>query len=938
MSFETPTAPGYRVARRLGAGAMGTLWEAWDHAGRHVALKLADRGPRLGRERIRRQFRREAAAVLALDHPHLVRGLAVGETAEGTPFVALEFVEGETLTERIRRQGALAEREAVALGLALAGALEYAHARGLVHRDVKPDNVMLVEGGGVKLVDLGLAEESGLAAPGCGSPGYASPEMMTKGVVGPASDLWALGVLLATSVLGRPLFPGDTTQQVLKNAMHMHVSLPESVNGRSLSEHFRLVVERLLRKDPRERYLSAGQLRLDLEALREGDRPLAALLAARSRLAPRISRTHVAVGGGVALAGVVAVALFLQQGPRPEGDHDLPTPAPSVRAEPAPTEPVPDVDVEAVLLLVERSPEDLAGGRDLLASLAGRTLHPDQEQRRRALAQALEVLATRRGKEHLAQVRREAAALRDRGEIAAMREALAQWPPELSGLPEAREAEQLAEEWTHAAVDPARALIRGLRDAVRKWSDVEVGDPSEVEAWVGRAQEALALPGFPVVERAELEALAGRLDAWRERAVRHAAERHAATLLDRLAQAAPGERATLLASLASDPAAAGSAASQAAARLVREADACEAKLAQVLRDLQGRVWAGVVGGVLRVERVASLPHAIDVMGTVLTVWDPVHPWVPDLEDVVALVGDAAQVDAWLYVRGAPGTRPLEASLAALRRGRAQENRGETTATAPPEGLWQGLQASLAVALRANGAPLPVIEASGDPALVAWVEALRRRPARPRTDPHPLVERARTAFLGTDVAAAWRVIQEARAAQPRSAEVALLASMLLTTACEPLPQRATLLVALVEARRAWDLDPGLRLAPIHVAELGLRLLARAPEGLARRLVSTTQAAAEAALRLGHEPPSLVLFLSERWQQEDRLSDALRVLRASNERHPADTSVLLELARAEERGGDGARALEALERAKELLGPSMPDWAAEARERLRRERHR
>src|SRR5688572_6499492 len=131
---EPPSIPGYKVGAYLGRGAMGTLWEAEDRAGRRVALKVADRGTRVGPERMSRAHRREAAAALAVGHPNLVQGLAVGVTSAGRPFVALEYLDGETLGDRLRREGALAESEAVRVGLALAAGLEHLHAHDLVHR------------------------------------------------------------------------------------------------------------------------------------------------------------------------------------------------------------------------------------------------------------------------------------------------------------------------------------------------------------------------------------------------------------------------------------------------------------------------------------------------------------------------------------------------------------------------------------------------------------------------------------------------------------------------------------------------------------------------------------------------------------------------------------------------------------------------------------
>jgi hypothetical protein len=202
----------YRLLDRLGAGGMGTVWRAEDTVlGRAVAVKevtfprgISDEE----REVLRERTRREARAAARLDHPSAVTVYDVTEE-DGTPFLVMELVDARTLAESVRTDGPLSPKRTAQIGLAVLGALEAAHAQGIVHRDVKPGNVLLGADGRVVLTDFGIATFTGdasITSTGLllGSPSYMAPERAKGEQPGPPSDLWSLGATLFTAVEGRP--------------------------------------------------------------------------------------------------------------------------------------------------------------------------------------------------------------------------------------------------------------------------------------------------------------------------------------------------------------------------------------------------------------------------------------------------------------------------------------------------------------------------------------------------------------------------------------------------------------------------------------------------------------------------------------------------------------------------------------------------------------
>ena len=258
----------YRLEARIGAGGMSTVYRALDETlQRQVAIKLMNREVTSDSDQLER-FRREARAVAQLSHPHIVGVIDAGED-EGRPYIVFEYVEGETLKERIRRNGRLPIAEAVAYGIEIARALGAAHARHIVHRDVKPQNVLIDEEGSAKVTDFGIArtlDEEGLTADGrvLGTTDYVSPEQALGQDVTGQSDLYSLGIVLYEMVTGDVPFKGDN--QVAVAMKHVREEIPDVQYRRpEVSSALAAVIDTATAKRRQERYADDAELIADLE-------------------------------------------------------------------------------------------------------------------------------------------------------------------------------------------------------------------------------------------------------------------------------------------------------------------------------------------------------------------------------------------------------------------------------------------------------------------------------------------------------------------------------------------------------------------------------------------------------------------------------------------------------------------------------------------------
>ena len=274
----------YDVGRTLGSGGMGEVFLARDRVlGRDVALKVL-RTQYAGDSEFAERFKREARSAASLSHPNIVQVYDRGETEDGSSYIAMEYVPGGTLKEKIVGDGPLGAREAAALGAQVAEALGAAHGRGMVHRDIKPQNVLLTDRGAAKVADFGIARAGSsvtISRTGSvmGTAGYMSPEQALGEPATPKSDLYSLGVVLFEALTGELPYTADNPIALSMKHVNGPVHPPREIDP-TIPEGMNALVTRLMAKNPEDRYASADELADDLWKISRGREPTVASVVA----------------------------------------------------------------------------------------------------------------------------------------------------------------------------------------------------------------------------------------------------------------------------------------------------------------------------------------------------------------------------------------------------------------------------------------------------------------------------------------------------------------------------------------------------------------------------------------------------------------------------------------------------------------------------------
>lgn len=347
------TWAGYQVVSTLGRGGMAIVYKAYQpNLERHVAIKFLLHGP--SDPTLIDRFKQEARLVAHLRHPNIVTVLDFGED-QGIPYLVMEYVEGETLLARLGEPMTLSE--ALSIAGQVAAALDYAHRHGVVHRDVKPSNILLAEEGCV-LSDFGIAKplegaahltQTGVTI---GTPEYMSPEQCQGLPVDARSDIYSLGVVLYEMLTGRPPFVGPTSMSVMLKHVGEPLPPPRRINP-SIPPEVEAAVLRATAKDPAERYTSAAEMAAAVAAL--GDQRTTLPRVASRVALPTVQETPARPGrfwiavAAFAVLGIVALGAALMLGgsrepapivrtppPASPTASPLPSPSPSPTASPAP--------------------------------------------------------------------------------------------------------------------------------------------------------------------------------------------------------------------------------------------------------------------------------------------------------------------------------------------------------------------------------------------------------------------------------------------------------------------------------------------------------------------------------------------------------------------------------------------------------------------------
>lgn len=275
VAHELRSLGHYRILRRLGEGGMGAVYLGYDGKNdRHIALKVLNEGLTSNQNYLQR-FLREARAGILLNHPNIVRTYSADQdNLTGMSYLILEYVDGPSAHALLAREGRMSVGDAVHIALDVARALEHAHSRNIVHRDIKPDNILITRSGVAKLGDLGLAkrtdEASHLTAArqGFGTTAYMPYEQAINAkYVDGRSDIYALGATLFHLLTGQVPFPGENHLEVVEKK-NQGFYRPASALNPDVPSALDAILSRMLARQPRDRYQTASELIIDLERSR----------------------------------------------------------------------------------------------------------------------------------------------------------------------------------------------------------------------------------------------------------------------------------------------------------------------------------------------------------------------------------------------------------------------------------------------------------------------------------------------------------------------------------------------------------------------------------------------------------------------------------------------------------------------------------------------
>jgi eukaryotic-like serine/threonine-protein kinase len=274
--------PGFQIISKLGQGAMATVYKARQLSlDRIVAIKVLPKRLSENQEFVDR-FYREGRAAAKLNHPHIVQAIDVGESS-GYHYFVMEFIDGRTVYDVLQEDGVMAEADAIRYSRETALALDHAHARGFIHRDVKPKNIMISDDGIVKLADMGLAREisdyktaQSEAGRAYGTPYYISPEQIRGEInIDFRADIYSLGATMYHMVTGKVPFEGSTPSAVMHKHLKEELVPPDHLNPK-LSSGISEIIELLLAKKRDDRYGSTKDVIADLESIAAGGGPFQA--------------------------------------------------------------------------------------------------------------------------------------------------------------------------------------------------------------------------------------------------------------------------------------------------------------------------------------------------------------------------------------------------------------------------------------------------------------------------------------------------------------------------------------------------------------------------------------------------------------------------------------------------------------------------------------